>query len=103
MIGLGTWEFSVDTMVFKGNALLTVGQQNGAYDISVDVRDMQTPEILISDVEENGNTLSGIATSPLLKGKEIPFSMTFEGDTANGSLRVPFLGRIKLNQGRKVA
>jgi hypothetical protein len=103
MIGLGKWRFAVETMVFKGIAYLTVSDVNGAYAIKVDVEGANVGDTAFLNIhEEGGNTLTGLASTSLLKGKEIPYSLTFESDSASGFLKVPFLGKIRLNNGVRV-
>ena len=103
MIGLGTWKFEVDTMFYKGAALLTI-TNDGEYAIKVELPDMANmPEIAVGSITEDGDTLGGIAVTDLLKGKDIPCSVTFDGDEAEGFLKVPFIGKLKLKDGRKVA
>ncbi|MDR2525634.1 MAG: hypothetical protein LBC83_05560 [Oscillospiraceae bacterium] len=102
MIGLGSWKFKVDTMFYKGDAILTVGDNGGKYSVDIEITDVDIPPITVFGIEEEDDTISGTATTDLLKGKEIPFSITFEGDVANGYLKVPFLGRVKLENGIKM-
>ncbi|MDR2687632.1 MAG: hypothetical protein LBB75_07755 [Oscillospiraceae bacterium] len=104
MIGLGTWEFQVDTMFYKGAAVLGITGEGGEYAIKVNLPDMANmPEIAVADVTEDEGTLNGIATTDMLKGKDIPCSITFDGDAAEGFLKVPFIGKLKLKDGRRVA
>jgi len=102
MIGLGKWEFQVDTMFYKGAAFLTI-THDGEYAIQVELPDMTGMQIAVADITEDGDTLNGTATTDMLKGKDIPCSVTFDGDEAEGFLKVPFIGKLKLKDGRKVA
>ena len=102
MLGLGKWKFNVDTMFYKGEAFLTISNSNGDYDINVDLPGMNVPDFSVSDMVADGNTLTGNVQTSLLKGKDIPFSGTFEGDTANGFLKIPFMGKVKLENGVKI-
>jgi len=102
MIGLGTWKFAVDTMFYKGAAILTI-TNDGEYAIKVELPDMSGISIAVADITEDGDTLNGTATTDMLKGKDIPCSVTFDGDEAEGVLKVPFIGKLKLKDGHKVA
>ncbi|MDR3313978.1 MAG: hypothetical protein LBS96_05925 [Oscillospiraceae bacterium] len=102
MIGLGNWKFHVDTMFYKGDAILGVADKGGKYDVTIDLADIDIPEISIYGITEEGDTITGTAATDLLKGKEIPFSITFENGVASGFLKVPFLGKIKLENGQKI-
>jgi len=101
MIGLGTWKFNVDTMFYKGEALLNITDNGGSYGVNCELKDMDLGMEIVSINEENGDTLNGTATIKLLKGKEVEFSVTFTEDAADGFLKVPFIGKIKLKNGTK--
>ena len=101
MIGLGIWEFQVDTMFYKGKAILTI-THDGAYAIKVELPDMTSLVIAVADITEDGDTLNGTATTDMLKGKDIPCSVTFDGDEAEGVMKVPFIGKLKLKNGKKI-
>ncbi|MCL1951997.1 MAG: hypothetical protein FWF60_04135 [Oscillospiraceae bacterium] len=104
MLGLGTWEFNVDTMFYRGKVLLMVKEKDGGYDLGIDVPGLDsTPPFAVLSMEVDGSTVSGVAQTDLLKGKDIPFSVTFEGDTAAGFLKVPFMGKINLKNGVRLA
>lgn len=101
MIGIGTWSFNVDTMFFRGEAQIKIFDNGGEYGFEVKIPGEDIPEIIVKDVVEDGNTLNAVGNISLLKGKDIPVSLTFEGDTANGFLKVPYVGKIKLKDGKK--
>jgi len=101
MIGLGTWKFNVDTMFYKGEALLTISDEEGNYGVNCELKEMDLGMQIVSINEENGDTLSGTATISLLKGKEVDFTVTFADEAANGLLKVPFIGKIKLKDGQR--
>ncbi|MCL2494400.1 MAG: hypothetical protein FWE98_01925 [Oscillospiraceae bacterium] len=104
MIGLGTWKFLVDTMFYNGTAIIDIRDEGGEYAITATLPDLGgAPEVALKDVIEDGDTLSGIANTDLLQGKDIPCSLTFTGDKAEGLMKVPFIGKLKLKDGVKVA
>jgi len=102
MIGIGKWKFFVDTMFYRGDAVLVISEKDGKPDIGLDMPGMDVPDFSVSDMEYDGNTVTGNVQTSLLKGKNIPFSCTFEGDRANGFLKIPFIGKVKLNNGVKI-
>jgi hypothetical protein len=101
MIGLGKWVCHVDTMFFRGDAHLHLFDNNGEYGFELSLPDMSIPEVVIKDVTEDGNTLNAIANVDLLPGKDIDVTLTFDGDTFEGLLKVPFIGKIKLKDGKR--
>jgi len=102
MLGLGTWEFRVDTMFYRGRVMLMVGEKDGGYDIGIDIPGMDVPDFSINSIAAEGNTITGTAQTDLLKGKDIPFSVTIDGDTAEGFLKVPFMGKLTMKDGKKI-
>ncbi|MEI6578606.1 MAG: hypothetical protein WCN92_04000 [Eubacteriales bacterium] len=103
MIGLGKWSCHVDTMFFRGEAFFTIKDNNGEYGWALDVPGVDVPEIVIRDITEDGNTLTAVANVDMLPGKDINITATFEGDTVEGLIKIPFIGKIKLKDGKKVA
>ena len=103
MVGLGTWEFFLDTMFYRGKVFLRVGEKEGGYDIGIDIPGMQMPPFSVNGMAAEGNTVTGMARTDLLPGKDIPFSITFDGDKADGFLKVPFMGKLTLKNGTKIA
>lgn len=96
MIGIGTWEASINTMFFKGTGRVTISDENGQYNFCLEIIGENAPEFKISNVVENGNTLQAVAECDLFKGKAIPISATFDGDNVVGTAKLPFLGNIKV-------
>ena len=101
MIGLGKWICHVDTMFFRGDARIRLFDDNGKYGFELTLPDMDIPEVVIKDGTEDGNTLKAIANIDLLPGKDIDVTLTFDGDTFEGLLKVPFIGKIKLKDGKR--
>ena len=103
MIGLGSWSVSIDTMMFRGDAVLTIADKDGAYDFAVKVDKLEKmPPYTVESVTEEGDTLLLVVTTPMLNGKQIALNMTFDGDTLTGFAKVPLLGKIKLKNGHRV-
>jgi hypothetical protein len=90
-------------MFHRGDVIETVGEKNSLYDISLKIPGMDVPKIVFSNIVAKGNTVAGTARTDLLRGGEIPFSFTFAENTARGVIKVPFLGKIALNNGIKIA
>ena len=105
MIGLGKWECKVDTMFYKGTITIEISDNNGEYAFVFGAEGTPIPEVNVTEVhEENGNTLVGTGTTPMLPGKELVATMTFtDDDHFDGSLKVPFLGKIKVKNGCRVS
>jgi len=102
MIGIGTWQCSVSSMVYKGDANIQILDNDGAYGFEISVPDMDMPDYEVKDIAVDGNTFTAIANVSLLPGKDIAIQVEFEEETMSGFLKVPFVGKIKLN-GKKAA
>lgn len=102
MIGLGTWEAEINTIFFKGTGRATISDLNGNYDFKLEIIGLNVPDIKVCDVCENDNSLSALLECELFKGKQIPVTVTFDGDTVTGFAKVPMVGKIKFN-GKKTA
>jgi len=105
MLGLGTWEFSVNIMVYNGTVQMDITDNGGEYGFALRVPGAQEhiPPIEIKSVAENGKTLNIVARVPQFPKKDIPVSVTFDGDSASGVVKAPFVGKITLKNGRKIA
>lgn len=97
MIGIGKWEASINTMLFRGTGRVTISDKNGQYDFKLEIVGEKVPAFRVTDVVEEGNTLRAVAESDMFKGKKIPVTATFDGDSVVGTAKLPFIGNIKLN------
>lgn len=103
MLGLGNWEFTVDSMLFRGKVKVAVTNEDGAYDVKLDIPGMdKIPPIVIVSIEEKENELCGIAKNSALGDKDIPFSFSFDGEKATGFIKIPIVGKINLKDGRMI-
>ena len=101
MIGLGTWEAPISTFVFKGTGIMTISDLNGSYDFHFEIVGKTLPEIKVSNIVENGNTLTASGDCDALNVHNIPVTLTFDGDTFTGTIKAPLVGRIKVKGKRK--
>lgn len=97
MIGIGKWEASINTMLFRGTGRVTISDKNGQYDFKLEIVGENVPAFSVTNVVEDGNTLRAVAESDMFKGKKIPVTATFDGDSVVGTAKLPFIGNIKLN------
>jgi len=102
MLGLGKWACNVNTMFFSGEVKLEVVDNNGEYGFELDLPDVDVPDIEIKKVEEDDDTINATVATSLLPGKDIELSITFDDDTFDGFIKIPFLGKVKLKDGRRI-
>lgn len=103
MIGIGSWTCRIDTMFYEGDADFVIADNGGEYDISLSVGGV-SPEFTVKSLtEENGDTLHGIGTAAVMPNKDLEVILTFNGDKFTGVVKVPFLGKIKLKDGKRKA
>lgn len=104
MIGLGKWKYHVATVFLTGDVVLSISDVNGEYKIEIQSieADADIPEFRFYDVAENDNTLTAKGEVSLLPGSLLDLSLTFEGDTMTGYLQVPYVGKIRIKDGKKI-
>ncbi len=102
MIGLGKWACTVNTMFFSGEVKIKVFDDNGKYGFELDMPEIKVPDIDIKSVEEDDDTIYAVAQTSLLPGKDVELTITFDGDTFDGFLKIPFLGKVKFKDGHRI-
>ena len=103
MLGIGAWEFPVSIMGYSGMVRMDITDNGGKYGFALRVPGQQhMPPVAVKSVRENGNTLQIVARIPQFPGRDIPVSVTFNGNRASGLVKAPFVGLIRLNNGRKI-
>lgn len=104
MIGIGKWKGKIDTLFYKGEVSFKIVDDGGTYRFEPDIPEdvSGVPSYSIGPIREDGDTLSAQAEVSLLPGKKIDVSMTFDGDRMNGTVKIPFLGKVKLRDFQKI-
>ncbi len=102
MIGLGKWACNVNTMVFSGDVEFEIFDNNGEYGFNLNLPGVKVPDFTVKEVEEDDDTITATIETSLLEGKDITLVVTIDDDTFDGYLKVPFFGKVKLKNGRKI-
>ncbi len=102
MIGLGKWACSVSTMFYTGEVKITVSDNNGSYGFEIGIPGVKIPDVTVRDVKIDGNTITAVAQTSILPGRDIELSINFNGDSFEGFAKVPVLGKVKLKNGRRI-
>ncbi len=104
MIGLGKWTGEIHTSMISGSAIVEIKDNNGQYDFSVTVPNVNTlPDFNVYEVVEKGNTLSGKAKVNVLGTLDVEIFVEFTSETTFiGYIKVPFFGKIEIQNGRKI-
>lgn len=102
MIALGKWEMSVKTMIYSGKILLNIFDDGGKYGYEMTIPGMKAPKIDIKEINENGNIIDAVLSTPLLPGKDIALHAEFDGDTVEGYAKLPIFGKVKITDGRRI-
>jgi len=103
MIGLGKWTGEIHTSMISGNAIVEIIDNNGEYDFSVTVPSLKKlPNFRVYDIKEDGNRLSGKAEIDLMGKMIVDVCVEITGDTFIGYIKVPFLGKIEIENGKKI-
>ncbi len=86
-----------------GNAIVEITDKNGEYDFNVTVPSLRKlPNFTVYDIKEDGNTLSGKAEIDLMGKMTVDIKVEINGDTFTGYIKVPFLGKIEIKNGRRL-
>ena len=101
MIGLGTWKFDLKTMIFTGEVRLEIFDNAGQYGLRILQPQMETPQITVKDLVETDDTITAVISTPLLPHADLKLEAVFAGDSVEGSVKVPFLGKIPV-KGTKI-
>ena len=103
MIGLGVWTGEIDTSILSGSATVEIRDNNGEYDFSITVPSLKKlPNFRVFDIKEDGNQLSGKAEIDLMGKMIVDVSVEINGNTFTGYIKVPFIGKIEIKNGRKI-
>ena len=103
MIGLGNWVCNVSSMVFSGEVKMEIFDDNGSYGFKLDIPNVKIPDVTVKEVKEDGTDVTVTVQTSMLPGKDIVLNATFDGDTFEGVLKIPFVGKVKLKDGRRLA
>ena len=103
MIGLGKWVCSVSSMLFSGEVKMEIFDDNGSYGFKLDIPNVKIPDVTVKEVKEDGTDVTVTVQTSMLPGKDIVLNATFDGDTFEGVLKIPFVGKVKLKDGRRLA
>ena len=104
MLGIGKYKEQINNMFFKGEAIFELLDNGGRYDIKIELedKDIDMPEIDITEASVEDNTLIAKASSPAFPGKDVDVTLTFEDDKCNGFLKIPFVGKVKIKDAEKI-
>ena len=103
MIGLGKWSGEIDTSLLRGSATVEIIDNTGDYDFSVSVPSLKKlPNFRVFDIKEEGNQLSGKAEIDLMGKMIVDVCVEINGDTFTGYIKVPFMGKIEIKNGKKI-
>ncbi|MDR3345078.1 MAG: hypothetical protein LBT21_05770 [Oscillospiraceae bacterium] len=105
MVGIGTWSCRIDTLFFKGDASIKIFDNNGEYGVELQIPDVDIPDVEIVEIDANEETkeVDAVAHISLLPGKDITCHFEFEDEAFSGFLKIPFLGKVRLKDGKKLA
>ena len=102
MIGLGKWACSVNTMIFSGDVDFEIFDNNGEYGFNLNIPNVKIPDITVTDIEEDDDTITATVERSVLPCKDISLVVTIDGDTFDGYIKVPMFGKVKLKNGRRI-
>ncbi len=101
MVGLGKWACTVDSMFFRGEAVVNILEKDGSYDFELELPGIDIPEYTIKSIEVTEDTLSAVVSVAML-GKDAQLDIDFDDESFTGILKIPFIGKIKLKDGHRI-
>lgn len=101
MVGLGKWACTVDSMLFRGEAIINILDKNGEYDFELELPGVEIPEYTIKSLEITEDTLTAVVNIAML-GKDAQLDIDFDEDSFTGILKLPLIGKIRLKDGHRV-
>lgn len=107
MIGLGKWQGTVNIQIlrFSGDVFITIGDNNGEYDIDIQLPpQLAKVKLNFEKVEEVGdNGLKGKGKLLTPAGRELAFeaAVEFDGDDMSGYLKIA-IANIKIKNGHRI-
>jgi hypothetical protein len=102
MTGLGLWEASVDTLLFKETGRVEIYDNNGEYGFRGTVRGFDLSKIETVSLKEEGGTIDATVRTPLFPGKTVDIHIEIDGDTLTGYAVLPLVGKVKIKNGHRV-
>ncbi|MCM1545089.1 MAG: hypothetical protein NC110_07320 [Ruminococcus sp.] len=106
MIGIGKWQASINTFMFKATGTAEIRDNNGEYEIIFDLPEkFSNAKIKYYDIKEIGtDTLTGKGEISLMPGKVAEGRFTFNGNKMTGTVKLPIMGgmEIKIKDGKKI-
>ena len=97
------YKAKINNMFFKGDAVFGMTCVDGKYGMEIDLEGAEFDmPVEITEAEIVDNTIIAKATTSLLPEKIIDITLTFEDDTCNGFLKIPFIGKIKIKDAIKI-
>lgn len=103
MIGLGKWTGDIETGKISASAVVDIWDNNGEYAFNISVPSVdKIPDFTVYDVREEGNRLSGKAKIAVMGSLTVEISAEFHDDTFDAEIKIPFLGKIPIKNGRRV-
>jgi len=97
----GKWACTVDSMLFRGEAMVNIFEKDGSYDFELELSGVDIPEYTVKSVDIGENHLKAVINIAML-GKDAELDIDFDDDSFTGILKIPFIGKIKLKNGHRV-
>lgn len=103
MIGIGKWTGEIQTSMISGSAIVDIKDNNGEYEFDLTVPSLnKLPDFRVYDIKEEGNCLMGKAEVDFMGKMNVDVFVEINGDTFTGYIKVPFLGKIEIKNGKKI-
>lgn len=98
---LGHWEALIDHPLYHGKAYADVSPGT-PYEIEISVDSPYMPKVHFLSIEEHENTFDFVVKIDLIP-LHIKATITFTGQEFNGIVKIPFIGEVHLENGKRAA
>ena len=104
MIGLGRWSCGLDTPMVEDDGVVQISEKDGNYVFRLIARDKNIHDYKVDSIrEKDGNTLIiTITIEGLPEESKVHICATFTDTELTGYVRLPFIGKINIINGKKI-
>lgn len=96
----GKWKCEINHALYRGDAYAII-KKGDPYDISLEIDSPYFPRVKFVQITDTENTMDVVAKVDVIP-MNIKAHVDFKGDCFSGTLKIPFIGDIALENGYKV-
>lgn len=104
MIGLGRWACGLDTPMIEEDGVVQISEKEGEYVFRLLARDKNIPDYKVETIKEKDDDtlIISLTIDGIPEENKVIIHATFSDDKLTGYIRLPFIGRLKITNGRRI-